>query len=280
MKYKKLYALITFVIVTLLLGFSFKPFNNSGSDTIKVVIVTDFGAIKIKLYNETPLHRDNFVKLIKAHYYDSLTFHRIIQNFVIQGGDPDSKHAAPSAKLGNGGPGYTIPAEINPKLFHKKGALAAIRNSDFENPSKESSGSQFYIVLGSVYKESMLDMPAKRITKMRLFNEIIARPENKILLENYMAFSKADQLDSIKTINEIIMKQVDIELPQVKLYTFSEEQIKAYTTIGGKPHLDDGYTVFGEIIEGMNIIDELAKQPVDKNGRPLTDIRMKISIIE
>lgn len=280
MKYKKLYALISFVIVTLLLGFSFKPFNNSGSDTIKVLIVTDFGAIKIKLYNETPLHRDNFVKLIKAHYYDSLMFHRIIQNFVIQGGDPDSKHAAPSEKLGNGGPGYTIPAEINPKLFHKKGALAAIRNSDFENPSKESSGSQFYIVLGSVYKESMLDMPAKRITKMKLFNEIITRAENKTLLDKYMAFSKTDQLDSIKIIHEMIMKQVDIELPQVKLYTFSEEQIKAYTTIGGKPHLDDGYTVFGEIIEGMNIIDELAKQPVDKNGRPLTDIRMKISILE
>lgn len=280
MKYKKYYALISFIIVTFLLGFSFKPFNNSDPDTIKVLIVTDFGAIKIKLYNETPLHRDNFVKLIKQHYYDSLTFHRIIQSFVIQGGDPDSRNAAPSVKLGNGGPGYTIPPEINPKLFHKKGALAAIRNSDFENPSKESSGSQFYIVLGSVYKESMLDMPAKRITKMRLFNEIIARQENKMLFEKYMAFSKSDQLDSIKMINEIIMKQVEIELPNAKLYTFSDEQIKAYTTIGGKPHLDDGYTVFGEVVEGMDVIDEIAKQPVDKNGRPVTDIRMKISIME
>lgn len=280
MKYKKLYALISFVTITLLLGFSFKPFNIKDSDTIKVLIITDFGAIKIELYNETPLHRDNFVKLIKAHYYDSLMFHRIIQNFVIQGGDPDSKHAAPSEKLGNGGPGYTIPAEINPKLFHKKGALAAIRNSDFENPTKESNGSQFYIVLGSVYTKPMLDMPAKRITKMRLFNEIIVRPENKMLLEKYTTFSKSDELDSIKTINEIIMKQVEIELPKVKQYIFSEEQIKAYTTIGGKPHLDDGYTVFGEVIEGMNIIDEIAKQPVDKNGRPLRDIRMKVSIME
>lgn len=278
MKYKKLCALLSFVILTVLLGFSFKPLNTTSPDTIKVVIATDFGAIKIKLYNETPLHRDNFVKLIKAHYYDSLCFHRIIQNFVIQGGDPDSKHADTSAQLGNGGPGYTIPSEINQKLFHKKGALAAIRNSDFENPSKESSGSQFYIVLGSVYKESMLDMPAKRITKMKLFNEIITRTENKTLLEKYTAFSKTDQLDSIKIINEIIMKQVEIELPHAKLYKFSEEQIKAYTTIGGKPHLDDGYTVFGEVMEGMNVIDEIAKQPVDKNGRPLRDVRIKISI--
>lgn len=280
MKYKKLYALLSFVTITLLIGISFKSSNCTDSNTIKVLIVTDFGAIKIKLYNETPLHRDNFVKLIKAHYYDSLTFHRIIQNFVIQGGDPDSKYADTAVQLGNGGPGYTIPAEIDPKLFHKKGALAAIRNSDFENPTKESNGSQFYIVLGSVYKESMLDMPAKRITKMRLFNEIITRPENKILLEKYTAFSKSDQLDSIKMINEIIMKQVEIELPKAKQYTFSEEQVKAYTTIGGKPHLDGGYTVFGEVVEGMTVIDEIAKQPVHKNGRPLRDIRMKISIME
>ncbi len=280
MKYKKKFCVISILIVSLLFTASFKPFISRDSGIIKVMIVTDFGVIKIKLYNETPLHRDNFVKLIKEHYYDSLLFHRIIQNFVIQGGDPDSRNAGPLVKLGNGGPGYSIPAEINQELFHKKGALAALRNSDYENPTKASSGSQFYIVQGSIYKEEMLKLPAKRITKLKLFNEIINRPENKNLLEKYKTFSKSEQLDSLKTVNAIIMKQVEIELPNVPLYSFSDEQIKAYTTIGGTPHLDSGYTVFGEVIEGLNVIDEIAKQPVDKNGRPLKDIRMKISIVE
>ena len=279
MKNKKFYAILTFVFIGFVSGVAFKPFKGETQENIKVQITTDYGVIKIKLYNETPLHRDNFVKLIKAHYYDSLTFHRIIQNFVLEGGDPGSRNADTSVKLGNGGPGYTIPAEINHKLFHKKGALAAIRKSDFENPSKESSGSQFYIVQGSVYKEPMLKFPAERISKVKLFNEIINRKENKDLLEKYQAYSRSEQLDSLQKINAIIVKLVEAELPRIKPYTFSEEQIKAYTTIGGTPHLDEGYTVFGEVYEGLSIIDEIAKQPVDKNGRPLRDIRMKVSII-
>ncbi len=281
MKYKNLYGLISILVITFLGLSSFKGINNiKEPEPIKVQIVTNFGIIKLKLYNETPLHRDNFVKLINQHYYDSLTFHRIIQYFAIQGGDPDSRNAAPNTKLGDGGPGYTIPAEINQKLFHKKGALAAARKSDFENPSKESSGSQFYIVLGSVYKPSMLSLPATRITKMKLYNEIIRRPENKELFEKDQKYSRAENIDSLRIINEIIMKKVEQELPKVKPYTFTDEQIKAYTTVGGTPHLDDNYTVFGEVTEGLNIIDEIAKQPVDKNGRPLKDIRMKVSIIK
>ena len=281
MKYKKIYSLISILTITFLGVSSFKGFNNiKEPKPMEVQIVTDFGTIKIKLYNETPLHRDNFVKLVNQHYYDSLTFHRIIQYFAIQGGDPDSRYAAPTAKLGDGGPGYTIPAEINQKLFHKKGALAAARKNDFENPTKASSGSQFYIVLGSIYKESMLNLPATRITKMKLYNEIIHRPENKELYEKDQKYSREENIDSLRTVNEIIMKQVEIELPKAKPYTFSPEQIKAYTTVGGTPHLDDSYTVFGEVTEGLNIIDEIAKQPVDRNGRPLKDIRMNVSIIK
>ena len=146
MNNKKLFFAFCVVGFTFLFSSSFKDIKDEGSGEIKVMITTDYGVIKIKLYNETPLHRDNFVKLVKEHYYDSLLFHRVIRSFMVQGGDPDSKNAVPLMELGNGGPGYTIPAEFNQKVFHKKGVLAAARESDLENPLQASSGSQFYIV--------------------------------------------------------------------------------------------------------------------------------------
>ncbi|NVN93696.1 MAG: peptidylprolyl isomerase [Bacteroidetes bacterium] len=192
-----------------------------------VLIVTQYGDIKIKLYNETPLHRDNFIKLVKEKYLDSTLFHRVINQFMIQGGDPDSKHATAGSLLGNGGPTYTIPAEFVNTLFHKKGALAAAREGDQVNPTKASSGSQFYIVQGKVFTAEELNMFAQRMGK-----------------------------------------------------TFSPEQIKAYTTIGGTPHLDNNYTVFGEVIDGLNVIDKIAAVTTDKNNRPLNDIPMTVTIIE
>lgn len=279
MNNKKLFIAFCFALFSCLLFSSFKFPNDGGSGEIKVMITTDYGIIKIKLYNETPLHRDNFVKLVKEHYYDSLLFHRVIRSFMIQGGDPDSKIAAPLMELGNGGPGYTIPAEFNQQLFHKKGALAAAREGDLDNPLQASSGSQFYIVQGRVFTDSLLKIQAKRITKMKLYNELINSPENKILLEKYKMYVKAEMLDSIKYVNDIINKQVEEKLPVATPYKFSDEQIKAYTTVGGSPHLDNSYTVFGEVYEGFDVIDEIAKQGVDKNARPLTDLRMKISLI-
>lgn len=279
MIYKKNILAISAILVISILLSSFKPIDG-GTGDFKVMIVTDSGVIKIRLYNETPLHRDNFLKLVKDQYYDNLLFHRVIQNFMIQGGDPDSRNAKPSVLLGEGGPGYTIPAEFNTKLFHKKGVLAAARESDMDNPSRESSGSQFYIVQGRVYTDTLLKVQAKRITKMKLFNEVINRKENKALLERYKVHAKEGLVDSIKYINDIINKQVELELPNVKPYTFTEEQIKAYTTIGGTPHLDNSYTVFGEVYEGLEVLDEIAAQKVDKNSRPLTDIRIiKIVLI-
>ena len=147
-------------------------------------------------------------------------------------------------------------------------------------PLQASSGSQFYIVQGRIYTDTLLKIQAKRITKMKLFNEIINRPENKALYEKYKAFAKAQQIDSIKYVNDIISKQVEAELPTIKPYAFTEEQIKAYTTVGGTPHLDGSYTVFGEVYEGMEIVDEIAAQPIGENARPLTDIRIvSISLI-
>lgn len=280
MNYKKFFSAFAIILVFLFLVSSFIFPKYAASEEIKVMISTDFGKIKLKLYNETPIHRDNFVKLIKEHYFDSLMFHRVIQNFMIQGGDPDSKNAKPSVELGNGGPGYNLPAEFNSRLFHKKGVLAAARDSDLENPSQASSASQFYIVQGRVYNDSLLNIQAKRITKLKLFNTVVNRDENKALLKRYQAFVKTHQEDSMKFLNDIITKQVEAELSVAKPYTFTEEQIKTYTTIGGTPHLDQSYTVFGEVYEGIEVIDSIAKQKVDKNARPFTDIRMKISIIQ
>lgn len=280
MKNKNYCALIALLLVVLMAFSSFKSFNDGGDGQIRVMIVTDYGIIKIKLYNETPLHRDNFVKLAKEHYYDSLLFHRVIQNFMIQGGDPDSKKAPPGVLLGDGGPSYTIPAEFNQKLFHKKGVLAAARDSDLDNPSQASSGSQFYIVQGRAFTDSLLKIQAKRITKLKLFNQVINRSENKEYLEKYKAYNKAEKLDSVKFIYDIINKKVEEELPKTPLYTFSPEQIQAYTTVGGTPHLDNSYTVFGEVYEGLEVIDKIAAEKTDKNARPETDVRIKsISII-
>ena len=247
---------------------------------IKVVITTSYGDIKIRLYNETPLHRDNFVKLINEHYFDSLLFHRVIQNFMIQGGDPDSKRAPYGILLGEGGPPYTIPAEFNPKLFHKKGVLAAAREADLENPLQASSASQFYIVQGRVFTDSLLKIQAMRITRSKLFNRIINQPENKELLVKYKQYVKKQQIDSVKYVNDFINGKVDVELPAITPYQFSPEQIETYTSLGGTPHLDNSYTIFGEVFEGLSIVDQIAAQKVDKNARPLTDIRiLKISII-
>lgn len=191
-----------------------------------VKITTDFGVMTVKLYNETPQHRDNFLKLVKEGFYNDLLFHRVIQGFMIQGGDPDSRNAQPGAPLGSGGPGYTIPAEFNQNLIHKKGALSAARMGDAVNPTKASSGSQFYIVQGQVYS-----------------------PE-------------------------------DISRFEMQGHKFSEIQKQAYTTVGGTPHLDNGYTVFGEVTEGLPVIDAIAAVKTARPGdRPLTDVRMKIELI-
>lgn len=246
----------------------------------KILISTSFGDIKLLLYNETPLHRDNFLKLINEHYFDSLLFHRVIQNFMIQGGDPDSKHAPSGTLLGEGGPSYTIPAEFNPKLFHKKGVLAAAREGDLENPTQASSASQFYIVQGRVFTDSLLTIQAKRITRSMLFNRIINRPENAALLSGYKHYVKGKLIDSVKYVNEIMNKKVDTELSSLTPYQFTAEQTEVYKTIGGTPHLDNSYTVFGEVIEGLDVVDKIAAQKTDKNNRPLEDVRiLRISII-
>jgi peptidylprolyl isomerase len=271
------FSLLVAVLVTLT---SFITPDGGGKGVTRVLMETNYGDIRILLYNETPLHRDNFIKLVKEHYYDSLLFHRCIQKFMIQGGDPDSRRALHGAMLGEGGPGYTVPAEISPKIFHKKGALAAARESDLDNPLQASSGSQFYIVQGKTYTDSLLKVQAARVTKRTLFASIINMNENKHYLDDYKRYSKEEKADSMKYIQDLFDGMVEKEYPKVAKYQFTPEQVKAYTTIGGTPSLDNTYTVFGEVYEGLEIIDKIAEQKTDKNARPYEDIRiLKVSII-
>ena len=271
------FSIITAICLTLV---SFTPPKTGGSGNINILMKTNYGDIKILLYNETPLHRDNFIKLVKQHYFDSLLFHRVIQKFMIQGGDPDSKNALPGEQLGEGGPGYTVPAEIDRKLFHKKGVLAAARESDLDNPTKASSASQFYIVQGKTYTDSLLKIQEERITKRTLFNYFVNRIDHKHYVDDYNRYAKADKMDSIKYINDLFDAMVEKELPNVAKYKFTPEQIKAYTSIGGTPALDNTYTVFGEVYEGLEIVDKIASQKTDRNARPIEDIRIiTVSII-
>lgn len=208
--------------ITLLLFISLFFFGCGGGDEFTYAeIETDYGTMKVKLYNTTPQHRDNFIKLANEGFYDDLLFHRVISGFMIQGGDPDSKDAPPEKRLGSGGPGYQVPAEIG--ALHIKGALAAARNG---NPEKKSSGSQFYVVQGRPVADAQFSA-----------------------------------------------------LEQQKGVTYSEAQKELYRTLGGTPQLDNDYTVFGEVVEGMDVIDKVAAVPTQPGDRPVEDVKMKVRIV-
>lgn len=250
--------------------------------TCYVLVETPYGNMKIKLYNKTPLHRDNFIKLVEQGFYDSLLFHRVIKDFMIQGGDPDSKNAPTDKRLGNGGPGYQIPAEFVPELFHKKGALAAAREGDQVNPEKKSSGSQFYIVQGKTFTIDDLMKMEKRINfpkKKQLVFDFINKPENHALK------NRLDSLQQIRAFNELnaaynkVAEELEPEYQKMELFHYSEAQINAYTTIGGTPHLDQNYTVFGEVIEGLNVIDSIAAVQTGTADRPVKNIWMKMKTV-
>jgi cyclophilin family peptidyl-prolyl cis-trans isomerase len=224
-KIRLTFSIVTFVIISFLPSFHATAQKTEKEQMIK--IETSMGDMIIKLYNETPAHRDNMIKLINEGFYKNQLFHRVIKDFMIQGGDPHSAGAEKGQRLGSGGPGYTIPAEFNKNLIHKKGALAAARKGDQENPEKASSGSQFYLVQGRV----------------------LTPEEIQILTQRGVA-------------------------------TFTKESAEIYTTIGGTPHLDGSYTVFGEIVEGLDVLDAIASQPTDAYNRPLEDVIYTISIIK
>lgn len=243
-----------------------------------VSIATDKGEIVVKLYNDTPAHRDNFIKLAEAGFYDDLLFHRVIKDFMIQGGDPESRNAAPDAGLGSGGPGYTIPAEIVPTHYHKKGALAAARQSDNVNPRKESSGSQFYIVTGNVFTEGQLAALARQMMQYKeqqLFNALASERRSEI-----MQMRRGKDQAGLAALQEELVAQVKAQMPKSAAEFFTEEQRQAYTTVGGAPHLDGEYTVFGEVVEGFDVLDKIQAVATRAGDRPEKDIKMRVKVLQ
>ncbi len=261
---------------------AFKGDEKKGKEPItKILIHTDLGDIKVRLYNETPKHRDNFIKLVKEGTLNNTLFHRVIDGFMIQGGDPDSKNPKPGVPLGNGNVGYTIPAEFNPKLIHKKGALAAAREGDNVNPKKESSGCQFYIVQGRTFSDTLLDqmeMQQKNAMMQQIFTEYTGRPENLAFTQKFIRLQTAHNNDSLNIMITQIQPILEKELEK-RPYKFTAEQRQVYKTIGGYPPLDGNYTVFGEVYEGLDVVDKIAKAERDQYDRPKTDIHMTLTII-
>lgn len=276
---------LTYYSISLLLAaMLLTSFTNKGNNKVTYVIIeTKFGPIKAMLYNETPKHRDNFIKLVNEGFYDSLLFHRVIKNFMIQGGDPGSKNAPANKPLGSGGPGYKIDAEFVDGLFHKKGALAAAREGDQVNPDKQSSGSQFYIVMGQVINheslvnfEEQINFPKRR----QLVFDYVDKPENAAIKTLADSLQRAQKFDEINQLFGNIAQQLEPEYQKLDLFHFTPQMIEAYTTVGGTPHLDNQYTVFGQVVEGLNIIDSIANVKTNRADRPIDDIIMKIKIVK
>ena len=245
----------------------------------QVKIETTMGDIVVELYNETPKHRDNFIKLAKEGVYDSTLFHRVIKAFMIQAGDPESKNAADTAHLGSGDVGYTIPAEFVPQFFHKKGALAAARMGDDVNPERASSGCQFYIVTGRKFREAqLLDMAAQKNNNRveEIFNEL-ARKHMKEIYK----LRKAGNDDALYELQDSLETQAYALAKEEEPFMFSAEQLTAYSTIGGAPHLDGAYTVFGQVLEGMETVEKIELTKTGKADRPVENVRiLKATVIE
>ena len=242
---------------------------------MKVKIETTLGDITVRLYDETPIHRDNFVKLVKEGYYDGTLFHRVIKDFMIQGGDPDSKGAPAGKMLGVGGPDYTLEAEIKNNLYHKRGALAAARQGDEVNPERRSSGSQFYIVWGQVYKENQLNQLGKQIRMQKVqdaFNDLA-----KARREEIMQMRRERNRAGLQELQDQLIAEAENKVGKQGL---TDEQMQLYSTVGGTPHLDGQYTVFGEVEEGLNVVEQIQNTATGRADRPTNDIDMRMTIID
>ena len=236
----------------------------------EVELVTNYGRMVIRLYDETPQHRDNFLKLVQEGAYDSLQFHRIIENFMVQAGDTRSKHATLEDTLGGSDLGYRVPAEIHPNLFHKKGAIGAARTN---NPERASSSTQFYIVQGKIQNDSLLNHNENRINQFLASHFAGKDPELKPLLDSISAARTAGELDLARQLSEK-WNQISRAYSKFDRYQIPESHRLVYQQIGGTPHLDQSYTVFGEVIEGLEIIDQIAAVETNAKDRPLTEVRI------
>jgi peptidyl-prolyl cis-trans isomerase B (cyclophilin B) len=270
----------------LALGFLFHACEGQKAPTGKdflITIKTEHGEMHAILYDETPKHKQNFVKLAKEGYFNDLLFHRVIREFMVQGGDPTSRNAPAGTPLGNNGPGYTLPAELVPQYYHHRGALAAARKPDQVNPNKESDGSQFYLVQGKKFTEAELRDPQMRIKLEQLYNlflQLLQRPDQQNLKNDY---AQVQATNNEQAMVDFIIKQKDLceATFNVELDNpITPEQVKAYTTEGGAPFLDGGYTVFGRLLDGLEVLDKIAAEQVDPMSRPLKDVKMTVTVAE
>lgn len=267
------------ILISAVMVFTACSQNTSGD---MLLISTEYGDMKVKLYEETPLHKENILKLTDEGFYNDLIFHRVIETFMIQGGDPDSKDATPDQNLGNGGPGYQIDAEIRPELFHKKGVIAAARTGDNMNPERKSSGSQFYIAQGQVYTADQLDNfeeHRKSQARRAAFGKYIQDPANAEFAKELQALQEAEKMDEL---NEKLLALEPIldQYISEEEWKITPEAREAYTTVGGIPHLDGQYTVFGEVVEGLDVIDKIAAAETNAMDRPVKDIKMTIKRVK
>lgn len=273
----KIMKKLTAALFLMLISLGCKAQNSNDMPTLAydpkdalVELKTTMGDIVIELYNDTPLHRDNFLKLVGEGYYDGVLFHRVIDNFMIQTGDPDSKTAAPGQHLGGGDPGYTIEAEIDyPKHYNKYGALAAARTGDQVNPQRRSSGSQFYIVTGNKLDERQLqamEMRANQEALQAKFQELTMQH-----IDSIRAMQAAGDQEGLENLRQQLIKETEASVDEKPM---PENLKKDYMEKGGAPHLDNAYTVFGEVVKGMDVVEKIQKVETDSNDRPVEDVRV------
>lgn len=269
------------VIITIIIGLVYGC-KELEKDLIE--IQTTYGVIKIRLYDDVPKHKENFIKLAKEGFYNNTGFHRVIKEFMIQGGDPNTKDASKRAQWGMGGPGYELDAEINSKYFHKKGAVAAARLGDNVNPERKSSGSQFYIVVGKKVTHDELDQIEQAINQVnfqRFVNQELNKPQYEWIRKINIQKLQKENLDSLVKLDQMINKQLEAEYDRVgNKFKFTEEQRKYYTKIGGTPFLDSQYTVFGEVVEGMDIVEKISQVETLENDIPTKDIKITVKVYD
>ncbi|MDE7189219.1 MAG: peptidylprolyl isomerase [Muribaculaceae bacterium] len=272
---RQLIIIITMLAVAVMSGLAQQVTPNMTTPTPKaegpvVELLTTEGPVKVVLYDDTPQHRDNFVKLVTEGYYDGLLFHRVIKDFMVQTGDPDSREARPGQRLGAGSPDYTIPAEIEyPRHFNRRGALAAARTGDNVNPERRSSGSQFYIVTGRPYSKREMEAMQQHQTQAQMqayFRQLCQQHQEEIDM-----LQRAGDKEALEALRQQLIVETEKNAP---VEPIPQEVIDVYTTEGGAPHLDGAYTVFGQVIEGMDVVDRIQQVETDSSDRPHEDVRI------
>ncbi len=246
--------------------------DNTNKDYL-ITLKTTKGDISLILFDRTPQHKENFIKLAEEDFFDGVLFHRVIKDFMIQTGDPDSKDAKEEQRLGNGGPGYTIPAEFDPDLYHVKGAIAAARQGDRQNPKKESSGSQFYIVVGKQWSKEALTVNQEKLNMY--IRQLLQKEEYSGLRNEFITLQNEGNMEALQkkvmSLKDTVEQVFDVNLDK----DYPAERLKDYTTKGGTPHLDDAYTVFGKVVEGLDVVEEIAEVKTAAGDRPAEDVVIK-----